>query len=132
VIDSLPEHVAMLDIHGTVRRVNRAWDRFASQNGGPEGAPPGQSVGVGANYLAVLARATTPDAMDVMRGLQQVLSGRIESYRTTYPCHSPTEQRWFVMTATALHGGEQGAVVSHFDITPWRSMIEPEGGASDV
>jgi len=37
-IDSLPEHLAMLDIHGTVRRVNRAWDRFASQNGGgPEG-----------------------------------------------------------------------------------------------
>ena len=133
VIDSLPEHVAMLDIHGTVRRVNRAWERFAGQNGGgPEHAPPGQSVGVGANYLAVLARSTTPDAMDVMRGLQQVLSGRIDSYRTTYPCHSPTEQRWFVMTATALQGGEQGAVVSHFDITPWQSMIEPEGGASDV
>ena len=45
----------------------------------------------------MLARATTPDALEVLRGLQQVLSGRTDHYRVTYPCHSPTEQRWFVM-----------------------------------
>ena len=55
--------------------------------------------------------------------LQQVLSGRSDHYRVTYPCHSPTEQRWFVMNASALRGSEQGAVVSHFDISPWHALM---------
>ena len=125
VIDSLPEHVAVLDVHGTVRQVNHAWHAFAAQNDGASGGSPqaGAPVGVGANYLAVLARATTPDALEVLRGLQQVLSGRCDHYRVTYPCHSPTEQRWFVMNASALRGSEQGAVVSHFDISPWHALM---------
>lgn len=130
VIDSLPEHVAVLDVHGTVRQVNHAWHAFAAQNDGASGSGPqaGAPVGVGANYLAVLARATTPDALEVLRGLQLVLSGRCDHYRVTYPCHSPTEQRWFVMNASALRGSEQGAVVSHFDISPWHAlMVAPPG-----
>ncbi|GCL64590.1 chemotaxis protein CheB [Pseudaquabacterium pictum] len=128
VIDSLPEHVAVLDVHGTVRQVNHAWHAFADDNGFGSGGPqPDGPVGVGANYLAVLARATTPDALDVLRGLQQVLAGRSDHYRVTYPCHSPTAQRWFVMNAAALRGSEQGAVVSHFDITPWHAqMTQPD------
>jgi len=78
----------------------------------------------------VLARATTPDALEVLRGLQQVLSGRCDHYRVTYPCHSPDEQRWFVMNASALRGSEQGAVVSHFDITPWHGLMTAAGGAA--
>lgn len=128
VLDSLPEHIAVLDLHGTVRQVNHAWHSFATANGGGASAPtdpPG--LGVGANYLAALARATTPDALEVLRGLQQVLAGRSTHYRVTYPCHSPQEQRWFVMHASALRGGEQGAVVSHFDITPWNGVLNGGG-----
>jgi two-component system CheB/CheR fusion protein len=134
VIDSLPEHVAVLDVHGTVRQVNHAWHSFAAQNDGATAghgsgaSQAGGPAGVGANYLAVLARATTPDALEVLRGLQQVLSGRCEHYRVTYPCHSPSEQRWFVMNAAALRGSEQGAVVSHFDITPWHALMTPGAG----
>jgi two-component system CheB/CheR fusion protein len=130
VIDSLPEHVAVLDVHGSVRQVNHAWHAFAAQNAGAGGggSQVGGPVGVGTNYMAVLARATTPDALEVLRGLQQVLSGRSDHYRVIYPCHSPTEQRWFVMHASALRGSEQGAVVSHFDITPWHGlMVQPDG-----
>ena len=64
-----------------------------------------------------------PPQLVVLRGLQQVLSGRCDHYRVTYPCHSPTEQRWFVMNASALRGSEQGAVVSHFDISPWHALM---------
>jgi two-component system CheB/CheR fusion protein len=133
VIDSLPEHLAVLDMHGTVRQVNHAWHRFAARNDAPgaDGHQASSAVGVGTNYLAVLARATTPDALEVLRGLQQVLAGRSDHYRVTYPCHSPTEQRWFVMHASALRGNEQGAVVSHFDITPWRAMVTAERQAGD-
>ncbi len=132
VIDSLPEHVAVLDVHGTVRQVNHAWHTFAANNDGGSGigSQADGPVGVGVNYLAVLARATTPDALEVLRGLQQVLSGRHDHYRVTYPCHSPSAQRWFVMNASALRGSEQGAVVSHFDITPWHGLMADPTGAS--
>lgn len=137
VIDSLPEHVAVLDIHGTVRRVNHAWEAFAVLNGAGSVNPAAllngaTGVGVGANYLAVLARSTSPDALEVLRGLQQVLAGQREQYRVTYPCHSPTEQRWFVMHTAALRGGEPGAVVSHFDITPWHGLLPPPDGLPDA
>jgi two-component system CheB/CheR fusion protein len=127
VIDSMAAHIAVLDKQGSIRRVNTAWTRFALANSAPPGAevlPRMTSVEVGANYLGALAHATSPDALEVLRGLQQVLSGQRERYQTTYPCHSPTEQRWFAMQATRLQGDEPGAVVCHFDITPWREVLQ--------
>jgi len=124
LIDSLPEHVAVLDAQGTVTQVNRAWADFASDNGG--GAMPG--TGRGSNYLAVRAPASTPDAADLLRGLQQVLIGQRAQLRVVYPCHSPTERRWFAMFAMPLRstvaGGAGGAVITHLDITDW---VGPDG-----
>ena len=128
VIDSLPEHVAVLDANGNIRQVNHAWTRYACANGAADDA----RVGVGSNYLSVLAHASSPEALDVLRGLQQVLSGRLEHYRVTYPCHSPAEQHWFVMHAAALRGEERGAVVAHFDITPWHDTLTQAGEAGHV
>jgi PAS domain S-box-containing protein len=34
-----------------------------------------------------------------------------------YPCHAPTEQRWFLMHVSPLGGGQRGAVVAHENIT---------------
>ena len=127
VIDAVPAHVAVLDLHGTIRQVNQGWQQFAARNG--QGAPAplagglSDGLSVGANYLGVLARANSGDSLDVLRGLQQVLAGQRDSYRVTYPCHSPTEQRWFVMQATALPGEQPGAVVCHFDISPWHATV---------
>jgi len=128
LIDSLPEHVALLDGQGSIRQVNRAWAEFARCNT-PEGQDGG--TGVGTNYLAVLARSTAPDSAEVLRGLQQVLTGVRAGLRVTYPCHSPTEQRWFVMQVSPLHGSggraERGAVVTHLDVTPWVGPAGPPG-----
>lgn len=117
VLDSMSSHIAVLDVHGNIVQVNEAWTAFARNNGG-EGHP---TVGVGSNYLAVLARTTDPEGLDVLRGLQEVLSGKRQQYRVTYPCHSPQENRWFAMNANALPGKRGGAVVTHFDISPWHN-----------
>ena len=81
------------------------------------------------HYLEVLARATTSDAGDVLRGMQQVLAGVLPEFRVVYPCHSPTAQRWFAMTANPLLGAPdrlpQGAVVTHVNITPWVGADHP-------
>jgi two-component system CheB/CheR fusion protein len=119
LIDSLPEHIALLDGQGVIRQINQGWREFAHANADERQQ---SSLGVGANYLGVLARSTSPDAPAVLAGLQRVLSGQQEGLRVTYPCHSPAEQRWFVMQVSPLKGsgqGEAGAVVTHMNITPW-------------
>ncbi|TDM09437.1 MAG: chemotaxis protein CheR [Ideonella sp. MAG2] len=114
LIDSLPEHVALVDLQGTIRLVNRAWNGFARANGGD----PDVDCGVGANYLGVLARATTPQAMEILSNFQAVMSGQQPSYTLSYPCHSNDEERWFVMHVRPLSGAEAGVVVTHFDVSP--------------
>lgn len=123
VMDALSAHVAVLDKHGTILQVNQAWNDFGASNGGM------RDVGVGANYLAVLARSNSADALDVLRGLQQVLHGLQDRYQVIYPCHSPSQQRWFAMTATPCKA-LGGAVVVHTDITAWHAHLAPDAEAA--
>ena len=118
IMDALPEHIAVVDPAGVIVMINSAWRRFARANGDAEL----KHSGVGANYL----EACQPDnrydgsiADAAARGLRGVLEGSLPSFSMEYPCHSPTEQRWFVMNVAPVLGGELGAVVSHVNITSW-------------
>ena len=118
LIDSLPEHVALIDRNGTIRQVNRAWTDFAERNGGDA-----SRTGVGSNYLGALAHSDAPGAGELLLGVQQVLAGTRQTLRQTYPCHAPDEERWFVLHVSRLAGEtddrERGAVVTHLEVTPW-------------
>src|SRR5262245_66399256 len=41
-----------------------------------------------------------------------------------YPCHSPDEKRWFLMSATPVLGERGGAVVAHTNITERKRVQE--------
>lgn len=116
ILDALPAHVALLDAKGFIINVNQAWRQFAGENAL---AAPG--AGVGLNYLAICDNTTGADAplaRQVASGIRAVISGETPSFTAEYPCHAPTQQRWFMMMATALkddHG--TGAVVMHLDIS---------------
>ena len=116
VLDSLRAHIAVLDREGRIVAVNDAWRRFSAENGG---AAPATDVGV--NYLEVCgaeAEGSGADgAADILEGVRAVLEGRRGSFEAEYPCHSPEEERWFMLTATPLPSGRGGAVVSHIVIT---------------
>jgi two-component system CheB/CheR fusion protein len=118
VLDGLLEHVAVLDRDGTIRMVNAAWTRFAQANGDPDL----NTTGLGCNYIS--SCQTTPedtgrDVSAVLTGLRGVLEGSLPCFSSVYPCHSPTEQRWYVMSVAPLSGPFSGAIVSHFNVTPW-------------
>jgi two-component system CheB/CheR fusion protein len=119
VIDGLPEHIAVLDPTGKIVLINNAWKRFALANGDPEL----KRSGIGASYIDVCLPGNDDDgtAEDALRGLRGVLGGVLPSFSLEYPCHSPTEQRWFVMNVEPLHSDEFGAVVSHVNISHWYS-----------
>jgi len=121
VIDALAEHIAVLNSNGVITLINAAWRRFAIENGDPNMLHSGPGV----NYLEVWrdsSAAPEPTASAALRGVREVLEGRSRHFTLEYPCHSPSEDRWFVMHVTAVGGEQPGAVVSHVNITQWRQQ----------
>jgi hypothetical protein len=111
-------HVAILDSAGRILQVNGAWNAFADANG-----LDAAFRFLGADYLAVCRRAVetggpgSEGAREACDGLAAVLAGRQPRFSLVYPCHSPSEQRWFLMFARPFPGVGDGAVVSHIDVT---------------
>jgi hypothetical protein len=116
-LDEQPEHTAIVDNSGAIVAVNKAWKRFARDNGADL-----SKVSEGANYLDVCERATGEQsqyAHSFGEGLRSVLSSREERFAMEYPCHSPTQRRWFVGRVERFANGDSPmAVVAHEKVTP--------------
>jgi PAS domain S-box-containing protein len=114
IFGALYGHVAALDKSGRIIAVNRAWGRFALENGGNP-----VRVSVGINYLDVCrsaANAGDHEAGRIMDALRKVLAGGTP-LQLEYTCHTPGGERWFEMTAEPLRRPEGGALVTHVDVT---------------
>jgi signal transduction histidine kinase len=115
-LDSLSAHIAILDEAGGIIAVNGMWRAFAEANGGDPGR-----VSESANYLRACESAkglNAEEAAAFAEGIRDVLSGRRENFEMEYPCHSPTERRWFIGRVTPYFYNEKSwAVVAHENIT---------------
>ncbi len=116
VVDALHAHVFILDGSGTVIAVNAAWRRFAESNGWM-----GANAGIGQNYFDVCERSRggrADEAPTVGQAFRELIMGRRESFSLEYPCHSPTEQRWFMLQASRFSNeGRDYVVAAHYNIT---------------
>lgn len=119
ILNALPAHIALLDALGFIVSVNQAWRQFAGAN-----LFRRPDAGRGLNYLEVCDRALGDDAAQAHQahqaaaGIRAVLAGAADSFSLEYSCHSPSEQRWFLLTVNALMDqSPPGAVVMHLDIT---------------
>lgn len=112
VLDSVHFPIAVIDHTGEILNVNEAWTHFSSANGASVVA-----AGIGVNYLDVCRTAASLDSSlhDVVTGIAEVLDERADSYVLEYPCHSPVEERWFRLEASAIPG--VGAVIVHWNTT---------------
>ena len=123
-LQALPAHIAVIDRQGRIVTVNQAWLEFARSNEAA-GSP---AVAVGADYLAVCRRAAvanSPEAAEALAGIEAVLAGSREQFSLEYPCHSPQQQRWFLMTVAPFGaGGAGGAVITHVNISARRLAEE--------
>jgi hypothetical protein len=122
-LNELPEHSAIVDNSGTIVAVNKAWKRFAKDNGADL-----SKVSEGANYLHVCERAKgeqSPYARSFGEGLRSVLSSREERFAMEYPCHSPTERRWFVGRVERFAEGDSPtmALVAHEKVTRRKKSV---------
>lgn len=116
ILGAVPANIALIDSMGMIVSVNGGWKQFGDANG-----LRGGTYGVGSNYLAVCEQARGPCAQEAAaaaQGIRSVLAGAQDSFQLEYPCHSPTQQRWFLLRVTAVTEGPlQGAVLMHSDIT---------------
>ncbi|MEA3639479.1 MAG: chemotaxis protein CheB [Lamprobacter sp.] len=125
VLDSLPEHVAVLDTSGRITMINHAWRNFARNNGDPELS----NSGPGSSYIDACqygAAATDADyAKAAADGIRALLNGERSELSLEYPCHSPETERWFLMHAAPIQHPSGGVVVSHIDISAWKHQRDP-------
>jgi two-component system CheB/CheR fusion protein len=116
IIDSLEDHICVIDESGTIIAVNESWRNFAAANGGASGM-----MGVGSNYVRACQPASAAGdacATDFLAGLRAVMDGRAEQFSMEYPCHSPDQHRWFMVRVTPFHGeGPRHLVIVHEDVT---------------
>ncbi len=115
VLNSLPEHVAVLDENGLIVAVNEPWERFAIVNGSSA-----SELSVGTNYLDVCRRSSSmgdPEATKVLEGLEALFAGIQSSFVMEYAC--PTQKRtlWFLMHAKRFVHGDKAIIITHVDIT---------------
>ena len=115
-LDSLSANIALLDEHGVILLVNKAWRDFAEENGLMAG-----KVSEGCNYLDVCTHAgitCMEEAKPFLEGIRAVIAGKMESFSSEYPCHSPSEERWFIGRVTRFpDDGPRCVVIAHENIT---------------
>lgn len=125
LMESVTTQIAVVDRSGTIVSVNDAWRQFAAENGGTEVLA---TLGVGANYLEVCRRAVdgadATGAHEALEGIQSVLDGSCTIFTLEYPCHSPAQQHWYRLTATAVPTSPAGAVIAHIEITAQKRTQE--------
>jgi serine phosphatase RsbU (regulator of sigma subunit) len=119
-VDALTTGLAILDEDGRIIMVNRAWRDFGAGN------DPAQRDFVGESYLAACAAAApgsegAEDARAFADGLRDLIAGGRTRLELEYPCHSPTEQRWFMARAARFESaGAMRIVVTHENVTARR------------
>ncbi len=111
-LETLPVSVAILDATGTIIAVNDTWKELGRKNGLHM-----PRFGVGASYLRY-CRSKESNTFSLAGRLRDVLARRLELLTFVYPCHSPSERRWFCLIALPLSLGEAGGVaLLHVDLT---------------
>lgn len=116
IVDSLSTHVAVLDENGVILETNRSWQEFARQNGMREPVDC-----VGQNYLAICEAdiRQESESASIGRAIRQVIAGEIEEFSIHYPCHSPSEKRWYTLRVVPYRDQQsRRVIITHENITP--------------
>ena len=116
ILSSLTSHLAVIKEDGEIIAVNESWDKF-SKNNDPENIG---NTGIGSNYFTVCENAIKTDdlyAEKALLGIQSVLNGKKRKFRMEYPCNSPTEERWYILSVNKMFGFQKRVVIRHINIT---------------
>ena len=119
ILDSLTDHVVVINREGVITAVNAAWQNFGLRNGIQA---PAQDTWLGVKYLDAcrpqpgsLAQELAHAAHD---GITAVLTRAVPGFVLEYPCHdSDQAPHWYLMTVCPLQTSGGGAVITHKEIS---------------
>lgn len=124
ILDTVTEHIVVIDEAGSIRYVNNSWKAFGNKNACTAG-----DHWKGFNYLKECDKAASMgDNFGSMAGdgIRSVIGKKQPVFYFEYPCHSPREKRWFMMRVTPFQIDESRYfVISHQNITE-RKLAEEE------
>lgn len=120
-LKALPVSAAILDASGMIVAVNDTWKDFGRRNGLCI-----SDSGIGSNYL----QYCTSGESEFTTELRALLAGRLDLLTHVYPCHSPSEKRWFSLIGVPLSLAKPaGVALMHVNLT---GMLTPQIGASPM
>lgn len=124
VLDSITEHIVVIDEAGQIQFVSKSWLAFGNNNACVTG-----DDWSGVNYLEECDKASAMGddfGTKAGSGIRSVIERREPIFYFEYPCHSPEEKRWFMMRVTPFQtAGTDYYVISHHNITE-RKVAEEE------
>ncbi len=116
ILDTISEHIVVINKLGDIIFVNRSWQAFGVENNGHCDTQWQKQ-----NYLATCKSAAIQGdefGIKALTGLKKVINEQLAEFYLEYPCHSDTEKRWFMMHAVPLkYDAQHFVVISHLNIT---------------
>ncbi|SEK34527.1 diguanylate cyclase (GGDEF) domain-containing protein [Colwellia chukchiensis] len=116
ILDSITEHIVVVDVAGKIQYANKSWSNFSVNNACDMG-----SDWLGVNYLDECDKASKVGddfGSQAAVGIRSVINKEQAKFYFEYPCHSPDEKRWFMMRVTAVQiNHADHFVISHQNIT---------------
>ncbi|MGV3582973.1 MAG: diguanylate cyclase [Methylophilus sp.] len=115
ILDTIDNHITVINHEGTIQYVNHGWATFGQNNDSV--IKDWNNV----NYLEVCDQAAkmgdeySPMAAE---GIRKVINAEQDSFYFEYPCHTPDEKHWFMMRVTPFVLNETTYyLISHTSIT---------------
>ena len=116
ILNTLTEQIAVIDKYGNIIYVNESWIKFSENNSGITKSDNWDKV----NYLEISDNSANMGdelALEASRGIRSVINGN-DNFYLEYPCHSPDQQRWFMLRVTSFELSENNYyLLSHKNIT---------------
>lgn len=125
VLNTITEHIVVIDKEGDILFVNRSWIEFGQSNSCIT------SHWEGINYLKVCDKSAAKGdefGLKAAEGIRKVINAEQELFFFEYPCHCLEEKRWFMMRVTSFVSESENDhyyVISHQNITE-RKLAEEE------
>lgn len=123
ILDSMNDHICLLDKKGNIVYTNKIWRDFAVKNGYSS-----QKDWEYFNYFDICKTAEKKnfrESKELLKAFQNILNGKIDSFSIEYPCHSPSEKRWFSANISTIHQkNKKYLLVIHKNITTLKSAQE--------
>ncbi len=115
ILNSITESMAVINISGEIIFTNKAWHSFSDENMGDD-----LYTGTNNNYLTTCDLVEGEEvkmAQDAKLGIQKVIDKELKIFELEYPCHSPSEDRWFILRASQVLTHPELTLLAHINIT---------------